>query len=355
MSRLTDPENQQSVTCGFYNSTSGDRKYDATQMSAIFDGIIRDGVFATIGNAFAVTCITDDTGAYTHSVSVDTGKAWFNHTWTLNDAPLRVSLDGEEHGPHDILNRIDAIVIEVNSTDAVRDNSITVVHGVPASNPTKPTMIRENGVYQYAICYITRKTGSTGIEPSDIEYVVGDGKETPFITGPLKVLDADAIIAKWKQDLDNFVINEKKLLVEETDEMKQLAEDIANEFSLWTDAQKNAIVNWTEAQKNTILDWFDNMKDQLSEDSAANLQIQIDENEIKHILIHGFVDGTKTFSTDGTIITSTDPNGRKLVKTFTNNFSVCTTVLTNEYGIELGRQVKTFSDSGDSVDITTSF
>ncbi len=34
-----------SVTFGFYNSVNGDRKYDAIQMSSIFDGIIRDGVF----------------------------------------------------------------------------------------------------------------------------------------------------------------------------------------------------------------------------------------------------------------------------------------------------------------------
>ena len=31
-------------TCGFFNSENGDRKYNAEQMSAIFDGIIADGV-----------------------------------------------------------------------------------------------------------------------------------------------------------------------------------------------------------------------------------------------------------------------------------------------------------------------
>ena len=33
-----------SVTYGFYNSLNGDRRYDANQMSAIFDGLIIDGV-----------------------------------------------------------------------------------------------------------------------------------------------------------------------------------------------------------------------------------------------------------------------------------------------------------------------
>ena len=41
-------------TCGFFNSENGDRKYNAEQMSAIFDGIIADGVFTTIGDHMAV-------------------------------------------------------------------------------------------------------------------------------------------------------------------------------------------------------------------------------------------------------------------------------------------------------------
>ena len=43
-----------SVSSGFFNSLNGDRKYNAEQMSAIFDGLIIDGVFASIGTAFAV-------------------------------------------------------------------------------------------------------------------------------------------------------------------------------------------------------------------------------------------------------------------------------------------------------------
>ena len=40
-----------SVTYGFYNSIKGDRKYNALEMSSIFDGIIVDGVYMSIGDA----------------------------------------------------------------------------------------------------------------------------------------------------------------------------------------------------------------------------------------------------------------------------------------------------------------
>ena len=46
------------LTYGFYNSINHDRRYNATQMSQLFDGIINDGVFANIGTAMVVTAGT---------------------------------------------------------------------------------------------------------------------------------------------------------------------------------------------------------------------------------------------------------------------------------------------------------
>lgn len=43
------------VTFGFYNSLNSDRLYNALQMSSLFDGIITDGVFASIGTSMIVT------------------------------------------------------------------------------------------------------------------------------------------------------------------------------------------------------------------------------------------------------------------------------------------------------------
>ena len=40
-------------TYGFFNSLNGDRKYTAEQLSSIFDGLITDGVFDSIGDILA--------------------------------------------------------------------------------------------------------------------------------------------------------------------------------------------------------------------------------------------------------------------------------------------------------------
>ena len=103
-----------SVTYGFYNSLNGDRRYDAIQITNIFNGLISDGIFATIGTCFVVKA---DVGI---DVTVGIGRAWFNSTWTLNDSILPLTAPVSDV----LLERIDAVVIEVNKSEAVRANSI---------------------------------------------------------------------------------------------------------------------------------------------------------------------------------------------------------------------------------------
>ena len=54
---------------GFYNSVNGDRKYEAEDMGRLFDGIIQDGVFYSVGNRFRVEAAG---GMY---ITVGTGRA----------------------------------------------------------------------------------------------------------------------------------------------------------------------------------------------------------------------------------------------------------------------------------------
>lgn len=77
-----------------------------------------------------------------------------------------------------------------------------------------------------------------------------------------------------------------------------------------------------------------------------------DSDEIDRILTAGLTDGYKHFSDDGTIISTTDSEGRTLTKTFSTDLLTCTTVLTNPNGQVLGRTVKIFQPDNGSI-ITT--
>lgn len=333
-----------SITCGFFNSLNGDRKYDASQMSSIFDGLIIDGVFASIGTAFAVKAA----GGLT--VNVGVGKAWFDHTWTVNDAVLPLTAPEAEV----LLDRIDAVVLEVNATESVRENTIKFVKGTPSSAPVNPTLENEGNVHQYPLCYIYRKYGTAVINQADITSMIGT-ESTPFVTAILQTISLDELLGQWQNELDLFTAAQEQ----------EVSDWIANEesgFTTWFDQMKAdlqseqaALDQWVASEQTDFLAWYNQMKDQLSEDAAGSLQLAISKEEIKRILLVGFEDGTKAFSDDGTVITSTASDGRTLTKTFTNGFLTMTNVLKSATGSEVARAVKTFDSDGKLVSTVVTY
>lgn len=204
------------ITYGFYNSSNGDRKYNAEQISSIFDGVIRDGVFQSIGEYLATK---PGTGM---KVIVSPGKAWFDHTWTINDAALPLTISKADVS----LKRYDAVVLEVDSTKTVRANTIKVVKGTAASTPKKPTLIDTDTVHQYPLAYVLVNAGVTKILAQNIEIMVGK-PECPFVTSILESVSIEALLAKWDDEFRT---------------------------------------------------WFDNLQDQMGDNVATNLQNQITRN-----------------------------------------------------------------------------
>lgn len=333
-----------SVSSGFFNSLNGDRKYNAAQMSAIFDGLIIDGVFASIGTAFAVKAA----GGLT--VNVGIGKAWFDHTWTVNDSILPMTAPEAEV----LLDRIDAVVLEVNGMESVRDNTIKFVKGNPSSAPSRPTLTNEGNVHQYPLCYIYRKYGTAVINQADITPMVGT-ESTPFVTGILQTISLDELLGKWQDELDRFADARSQ-------EVDAWIAQEESDFTTWFNKmkadlqQEQAVLDqWIASEQADFLAWYNQMKDQLSGDVAGNLQLEIDKEEVKRILLVGFEDGTKEFSDDGTVITSTASDGRTLTKTFSDGFLTMTNVLKSAAGAEVARAVKTFDSDGKLISTVVTY
>lgn len=234
-----------SVTSGFFNSLNGDRRYNAEQMSAIFDGIINDGVFANIGTAFTVNA---DVG---NSITVGVGRAWFNSTWLYNDSILPITLDASEV----LLGRIDAVVIEINRTDAIRSGSIKIVKGKPSSSPQRPTLERTTEVNQYPLAYISRAANSSEVVQANITSMIGTSS-CPYITGILQVQNIDNIVAQWQDQWNQW-------------------------FTAETQAGNNEMAQWMGEKQLEYNTWFGNLQTILDGDVAANLAEQILELQTK--------------------------------------------------------------------------
>lgn len=227
------------VSSGFFNSLDGDRKYDATQMARIFDGVILDGVFQAYGDAFRVTANGLD------GVIVGTGRAWFDHTWTLNDAALPIEMPSASLA----LSRYDAIVIDVNTADSVRANTIHYIEGTPASSPVYPTMIHTDTRNQYPLAYVYRPKNNSEILPSQIIPRTGTS-ECPYVTGPLSVISVDQWTTVWESQWNQW-------------------------FTSMTQTGNTQFDNWLNETQLEFNEWFANLQDMLEPDVAARLAAKI--------------------------------------------------------------------------------
>lgn len=265
-------------TYGFYNSLNHDRLYDARDFSSIFDGIINDGVFQSIGTAFVVEA---DTGTI---VNIGIGRAWFDSTWSFNDSIMPLQMPASDL----LYDRIDAIVLEVDQTS--RENEIKVVQGTPATNPVNPTLVKSTYVNQYPFCYILRKANSTSIRQADITNRIGSA-ETPFVTGILKTISLDQLLGQWEDELNRFVETEEA-------DMNAWFQNKQIEYENWVALSQSNYDTWIATNEQAFTEWFKRMQDMLNENVVANLQTQMDINLLFSM---GVTSEDVIFNADGSI------------------------------------------------------
>lgn len=231
-----------SFASGFFNSVDHDRLYDATDISRLFDGLIRDGIFASIGDCLVVKQSNQ------MNVTVGTGRAWFNHTWSYNDALYPVTIPPSEI----LMDRIDAVVLEINSVESVRANSIKLIKGTPSSTPAKPVLTNAKEIHQYPLAYVTVGKEVTSIRQADIENCVGTSV-CPFVTGILEVISIEQLIPQWKDILNRFI-------EENTANFNTWMNGEKQDYQAWLTAAKKEITDWQATSKSDYQKWYDSIK-----------------------------------------------------------------------------------------------
>lgn len=265
-------------------------------MARIFDGLVNDGIYESIGTAMMVTPSSGMT------VNVGIGRAWFNHTWTFNDSILPIELDASSS----VYSRIDAIVLKIDTRKVVRENSIVVIKGPEAVNPVKPSIATgDEEVFQYPLAYVKVKKNAVEITYAEIENRVGMS-ETPFVTGIVQVMSIDAMIAQWNSEwqqwlaskpaefqayidsetsqiaaehraLTAFIADEESEISSEHDAYTAYIANFESGMDTWKDAQESDFLAWTTNRKSAFDAWFANVQYVLDGDAAGHLQNEIDD------------------------------------------------------------------------------
>ncbi|AFQ46258.1 hypothetical protein [Desulfosporosinus meridiei] len=240
----------------FFNSVSGDRKYQASDYAAYFNSFITTGVFPNPTTSLQAMA----NGGM--SVLLKAGKAWINGYYYLNDSDLVIPIDVADGA----LKRKDLLVVRLDTV--LRKITSVIKKGVFASLPVAPAIQRDADIYELALAEIYIGAGAIEVTQANITDLRMDTTKCGWVNSLIQV-DTTAI---FNQYMDWYAA-------------KQTEYD--GDFSTWTTDKKDAYDAWVlaieadqdavEAQfQDDFIIWFNSMKDQLSVDAAGNLQLQID-------------------------------------------------------------------------------
>lgn len=324
-----------SVTSGFFPSLSGDRKYSALQMGMLFDGLIQDGVYMDIGKHFEVTAVEN-----TMSVAVSSGRAWFNHTWTYNDAPVTMQLDPAES----LIPRIDSVVLTVDTNENARRNYLSILKGKGSVNPVRSDLVNDEEKHQYVIADIYVPAAATKITAANITQMVGTNI-TPYVVGVNQKVDFSAQIDSWNTRYREYVANSEN-------NFDTWMKKVQGELETYITGSKSEISNYTEATKKTFDQWFAGLKVTLSGNVAANLQKGIEELEKAVFNYYYDLFPDKTTVIKGNVIIETWNGGQ--VNTVIDNSKIASTIIPESGNYKYVKTV-TFEYSGETTTIHESY
>lgn len=164
------------LSSGFYNSKGGDRKYDAEQFGAMFNGLIADGVFAHYKDALKVAA-----GSGNRELIVKPGRAWFNGTWTeVDDSGHSIYLMGSA------VETTYFVYLAVNKLD--RKNTIAWYSNIANNDP-------EKGLYFYLLAQVTVPGGVNKITDAMITDTRGSDL-CPYVTGIMETVSFEDLVKR---------------------------------------------------------------------------------------------------------------------------------------------------------------
>lgn len=174
-----------SITCGFYNSVDGDRKYNAAQIGRYLQYIVSSGVFPYVSDSLQVLAEDGLT------VSVQAGRAMLDYHYMDNDAPITFTLTAG--GTQD---RIDAIIMYHDETE--RRCDIAIKEGTPAAAPKAPTMTRTDVRKEYMLAAIHVPKLASSITQANITDTRADTSVCGWVTGLIKQVDTSTLFMQWQ-------------------------------------------------------------------------------------------------------------------------------------------------------------
>lgn len=300
--------------CGFFDANlvgeEYDRVYLAAQFAAYFASFIGNGVYAEHSNQLQVVAMPTPQ----MQVGVEKGQGWINGYWYENTDTMYLPIEVADG----VLNRIDSIVLRLGFAE--RNMWLMVKKGTPAVSPIAPEATRTADYYDLQLATVSIPASSIRITQAQIQDTRMNQDVCGWVTGVVKQLDTTTLFNQFETYFQEFKENNQADYEEWTEAQKQAwlswVSGQETDFTDWTDEQKEEYETWYATHINQWQSdfdtWFENIKDQLGEDAAGNLQNQIDEHEARlnnlemMLLATGMLFAANEISTGECLITNDD-------------------------------------------------
>lgn len=213
-----------------------DRAENSEMLAMIFSRLVTNGVLARPADSFQVLA---GSGL---SVTVRPGFGVINgrFAYETEETPLNLTAASSQY------SRIDRIVLRCNYLERMIE--LAVKAGTPAANPVAPELLQPSSgdYYELGLATVKIAPNQAAISQSNITDTRGDSSVCGLVTQFIDRLDTEVFFAQLNSFYANYVQRSNS-------QLEDLTTQAQEEFS----------------------EWFDNLKDQLAEDAAGNLQNQI--------------------------------------------------------------------------------
>ena len=241
------------VNAGFFNAINEDRAYSADDMNRPYRRLISNGLFTTPKGTASddLQVLAADNGM---NIIVSKGDAIIGDKWFENPSDLTITVSQNS----EVLTRIDSIIAQVDRTQAGRAGSIVYRQGSASSNPVHPTINEDEDIFEMRIADIRISPSCVKVTQDLITDCRGSD-ECPWITSLIYQVDTSTLYAQWQAAYQKYY-----------DDQEAEHDEYFEEF-------KSTMASFFAQEEQSFETWFNQMKDQLSEDAAGNLQLEIDK------------------------------------------------------------------------------
>ncbi len=150
--------------CSFFDSTDEDiREYAADEFAEYFGSVIGNGIF---NGGTSLQVYADGTG---QSVCVRPGRAWINgYYYALISDSMGTDKEIALEAADAANDRIDAVVLRLDTSVAARRIALYVIKGTAAAVPTVPTPVRSGEIYDLVLAQVRVKANTLAIAAGSV-------------------------------------------------------------------------------------------------------------------------------------------------------------------------------------------